>query len=105
MNIKPLFDRVVVKELEAENKTSGGLYLPTSAQEKPCIAKVLAVGEGEVINGVLQEMKVKVGDKIIFAKYSGSEFKLDGQEYIVLKQTDILGILEVATAISSSVGI
>ncbi len=94
MKIKPLFDRVVVKECEADQKTQGGLYLPTNAQEKPCIAKVLAVGEGELVNGKLEPIKVNVGDKILFAKYAGSEFKLNGEEYIVLKQTDILAVLE-----------
>lgn len=94
MKIKPLFDRVVVKELKAEEKTTSGIYLPTSAQEKPCIAEVLYVGEGELINGSLVPLKVKAGDKILFAKYSGSEFKLDNEEFIVLKQTDILAIIE-----------
>ena len=94
MKIKPLFDRVIAKELKAEEKTSGGIYLPVSSQEKPCMAKVLSVGEGELINGKLEPMKVKVGDTILFAKYSGSEFKLENEEYIVLKQTDILAVIE-----------
>ena len=94
MKLKPLFDRVVVKELEKEEKTVGGLYLPESAQEKPCVAEVLAVGDGELVDGKLVPMQVVVGDKILFAKYSGSEFKFEGKEYIVLKQTDILLVFE-----------
>lgn len=94
MKIKPLFDRVLVKECEPEEKTTGGLYIPTSAQEKPCKAKVLAVGEGLLEDGKIVPMKVAVGDIILFAKYSGSEFKIEGQEYIVLKQTDILAVIE-----------
>lgn len=94
MKLKPLFDRVVVKELKAEEKTAGGIYLPPSAQEKPCMAKIIAVGEGEIINGAIVPMKVKVGDTILFAKYAGSDFKIEGEEFIVLKQTDILAIVE-----------
>lgn len=94
MNLKPLFDRVVAIECEAEEKTSGGILIPVSAQEKPCMARVVAVGDGEVVNGQKQPMQVKVNDKILFAKYSGSEIKLDGTTYIVLKQTDILAVVE-----------
>ncbi len=94
MKLIPLFDRVVVKEIKAEEKTSGGIYLPVSSQEKPCMAKIIAVGEGEYVNGEILPMKVKVGDTILYAKYSGSEFKIDGEELVVLKQTDILAIVE-----------
>ena len=95
MNIKPLCDRVVVKSVEAEEKTKNGIILTASAQEKPQIAEVVAVGPGAYDdNGNLIPMEVKVGDKVITSKYSGTEVKMDGTEYTIVKQSDILAIVE-----------
>ena len=95
MNIKPLSDRVVVKSVEAEEKTKTGIFLTASAQEKPQIAEVVAVGPGaRDDNGKLIPMEVKVGDKVITGKYSGTEVKMDGTEYTIVKQSDILAIVD-----------
>lgn len=95
MNIKPLADRVVVQLVEAEEKTKGGILLTPSAQEKPQVAKVIAVGPGARNDkGELIPMEVKVGDKVITSKYSGTEVKMDGSEYNIVKQSDILAIVE-----------
>ncbi|MBQ9784888.1 MAG: co-chaperone GroES [Clostridia bacterium] len=95
MNIKPLSDRVVVKLVEAEEKTKAGILLAASAQEKPQVAEVVAVGPGaRDDNGKLIPMEVKVGDKVITGKYSGTEVKMDGTEYTIVKQSDILAIVE-----------
>ena len=95
MNIKPLSDRVVVKSVEAEEKTKTGIFLTASAQEKPQIAEVVAVGPGaRDDNGKLIPMEVKVGDKVITGKYSGTEVKMDGNEYTIVKQSDILAIVD-----------
>ena len=95
MNIKPLGDRVVVKLVEAEEKTKTGIFLTASAQEKPQVAKVVAVGPGaHTDDGKLIPMEVKVGDKVITGKYSGTEVKMDGVEYTIVKQNDILAIVE-----------
>ena len=95
MNIKPLADRVVVKSVEAEEKTKTGIFLAASAQEKPKVAEVVAVGPGaRDDNGKLIPMEVKVGDKVITGKYSGTEVKMDGTEYTIVKQSDILAIVE-----------
>ncbi len=93
MTIKPLFDKVVVKSIEAEEKTASGIILPGTAQEKPQMAEVVAVGPGGLIAGKDVAMQVKVGDKVLYSKYSGSEFKIDGQEVIILRQSDILAIV------------
>ena len=94
-NIKPLFDNVLVKPLEAETKTSGGIYLPENAKEKPQVAEVMAIGEGmHDQNGKLVPMVVKVGDKVLFSKWGGSEVKVDREEWKLVKQTDILAIVE-----------
>lgn len=92
MNIRPLGDRVVIKKIEAEEKTKSGIVLPTSAQEQPQLAEVLAVGNG-VTEGE-NKVDLKVGDKVIFSKYAGTEIKLDGEEVTILKVTDILGVIE-----------
>ncbi|SHE99123.1 chaperonin GroES [Caldanaerobius fijiensis DSM 17918] len=92
MNIKPLGDRVVIKPIEAE-EVVGGIVLPGTAKEKPQQGEVVAVGTGEYIDGKKVELEVKVGDKVIYSKYAGTEVKLDGQEYLILKQSDILAIL------------
>ncbi len=93
MTIKPLFDKIVVKALEAEEKTASGLYLPTSAQEKPQVAEVVAVGPGGLIDGKEVKMEVKVGDHILYSKYSGSEFKLEDLDVTIIKQSDVLAII------------
>lgn len=94
MNIKPLSDRVVLKHLEAEEKTKGGIILTAGAKEKPQEAEVLAVGPGEMVDGKIVPMQVKVGDKVIYSKYAGTEVKLDGQEYVIVKESDILAVVE-----------
>ncbi len=94
MNIKPLGDRVVIKKLEAEEKTKSGIVLPGAAKEQPQMAEVLAVGPGGMVDGKEVKMELKVGDKIIFSKYSGTEVKLDGEEVTILRQNDILAIVE-----------
>lgn len=95
MNIKPLADRVVVKLVEAEEKTKTGIFLTAASQEKPQVAEVIAVGPGaHTDDGKLIPMDVKVGDKVITGKYSGTEVKMDGQEYTIVKQSDILAIVE-----------
>lgn len=94
MNIKPLGDRIVIKVLEKEEKTKGGIVLPDTAKEKPQKGEVLAVGSGEIIEGKKVPLEVKVGDKIIFSKYAGTEIKLDDEEYLILRQSDVLAILE-----------
>ena len=95
MTIKPLADRVVIKMTEAEETTKGGIILAGSAKEKPQIAEITAVGEGKYDeNGKLVPMTVKVGDKVLISKYAGTEVKIDGVEYTILRQEDILAIVE-----------
>ena len=94
MTIKPLADRVVVKLVEAEEKTKTGIILTASAQEKPQIAEVVAVGPGGIVDGKEVKMTVKKGDKVITGKYSGTEVKCDGVEYTIVRQSDILAIVE-----------
>ena len=94
MNIKPLGDRVVIKNVEAEETTRSGIVLPGSAKEKPQMAEVLAVGPGGNVEGKEITMQVKPGDKVIYSKYAGNEIKLDGKELIIVRQSDILGIVE-----------
>jgi chaperonin GroES len=94
MTLKPLADRVVLKLVAAEEKTKSGLILTASAQEKPQIVEVVAVGPGGLVDGNEVEMIVKAGDKVITAKYAGTEVKADGIEYIIVKQSDILAIVE-----------
>jgi len=95
MNLVPLEDRVVVKLVDREEKTSSGIVLPDTAQEKPQMATVIAAGPGKYdANGKLVPVSVKKDDLVLFAKYSGTEVKLDGEEYLVLRATDILGVLE-----------
>jgi chaperonin GroES len=95
LQLKPLADRVVVKKLDAEEKTSGGIVLPDTAKEKPQQGEVLAVGPGKFDDkGVRQPMEVKVGDKILYAKYSGTEAKILGTEYLILAERDILAVIE-----------
>ena len=94
MKIKPLFDKIVVKALESKEKTASGIVLPQAAQEKPQLAEVIAVGPGGMVDGKQIEMKVKVGDKVLYSKYSGSEFKVDGEIVTIFRQSDILAIVE-----------
>ena len=94
MKLVPLGDRVVLKQLEAEETTKSGIVLPGQAQEKPQQAEVIAVGPGGVVEGKEVKMEVAVGNKVIYSKYSGTEVKLDGEEYIIVKQSDILAIVE-----------
>ena len=94
MKIRPLADRVVVKLTEIEETTSSGIILAAAAKEKPQVAQVLAVGPGGIVDGKEVEMYVKVGDKVITSKYSGTEVKLDKEEYIIVRQSDILAIVE-----------
>ena len=94
MNIKPLGDRVVIKMLECEDTTKSGIILAGTAKEKPQMAQVVAVGPGGMVDGKEIKMTVKVGDKVIAAKYAGTDIKLDGEEYSILRQSDILAIVE-----------
>ncbi|MBR6407972.1 MAG: co-chaperone GroES [Clostridia bacterium] len=94
MSIKPLADRVVIKMIEAEETTKGGIILPGNAKEKPQIAEVLAVGPGGLVDGKEVAMNVKVGDRVITSKYSGTEIKIDSEEYVIVRQSDILAIVE-----------
>ena len=94
MNIKPLADNVVIKATEAEETTKSGIVLTSAAKEKPQIAEVVAVGPGGLVDGKEIKMTVNVGDKVIAAKYSGTEIKIDGEEYTILRQADILAIVE-----------
>jgi len=93
--IRPLQDRVIVKRLKEEEKTKGGLYIPDSAKEKPVEGTVLAVGNGKVNeDGTVRRLDVKEGDRVLFGKYSGTEVKLDGEEHLILREDDILGVIE-----------
>ncbi|SRR5512144_699274 len=95
MKIRPLQDRVIVKRLEEEEKTKGGIIIPDTAKEKPQEGKVIAVGKGKVTeDGKLIPLDVKAGDKILFGKYSGTEIKIDGEEHLIMREEDILGIIE-----------
>ena len=94
MNIRPLADRIVIKMVEAEETTKSGIILAGTAKEKPQVAEVLAVGPGGVVDGKEIKMELKVGDKVLMSKYAGTEIKLDGQEYTILRQSDVLAIVE-----------
>ena len=94
MNLKPLGDRVVLKQLEAEEKTKSGIVLPNQAKERPQEAEVVAVGPGGVVDGKEVTMQVKVGQTVIYSKYAGTEVKLEDETYIIVKQSDILAIVE-----------
>ena len=93
MKVKPLHDRVVVKAAELEEMSKGGIILPDTAKEKPQQGEVIAVGPGKTENGVLVEPQVKKGDKVLYGKYSGTEVNVDGQEYLIVRESDILAIL------------
>jgi chaperonin GroES len=95
MNIRPLHDRVVVKRVEEDKTSAGGIVIPDSATEKPIEGEVIAVGNGKILDsGEVRALDVKKGDKILFGKYSGTEVKVDGEEYLVMREDDIMGIIE-----------
>jgi chaperonin GroES len=95
MKIRPLHDRIIVKRLEEEEKTKGGIIIPDSAKEKPMEGKVIAVGNGKKTEeGKIVKMDVKAGDKVLFSKYAGTEIKIDGVEHLIMREDDILGIIE-----------
>jgi chaperonin GroES len=95
MKIRPLYDRILVKRLEEQGKTAGGLYIPDTAKEKPMEALVVAVGNGKIQeNGSLRKLEIKAGDKILFSKYSGNDIKIDGAEHLILREDDVLAVLD-----------
>jgi len=95
MNIRPLHDRIIVERLEEETTTAGGIIIPDSAKEKPQQGKIIAVGKGKSTeDGKLLPLDVKVGDKVLFGKYSGTEIKIEGKEYLMMREDDILGVVE-----------
>ena len=94
MKSRPLADRVVIKKVEAEEKTASGIVLPGAAKEQPQIAEVVEVGPGGIVEGKEIKMELTVGDKVIFQKYSGTEVKIEGQEYTILRQSDVLAVIE-----------
>lgn len=95
MKLRPLHDRVIVERLEGEEKTKGGIIIPDTAKEKPQEGKVIAVGNGKILNdGKVATLNVKVGDKILFSKYSGSDIKIDGKDHLIIREDDILAVVE-----------
>ena len=95
MKIRPLHDRIIVRRLEEEEKSKGGIIIPDAAKEKPMEGEVIAVGKGKVLDdGTVAPMEVKEGDKILFSKYAGTEVKIEGEEYLIMREDDILGIIE-----------
>ena len=94
MQVKPLFDKVVIKAIEANETTASGIVLPGAAQEKPQLAEVVAVGPGGTVDGKEVVMQVKPGDKVLYSKYAGSEFKIDGNDFVIVRQADILAVVD-----------
>jgi chaperonin GroES len=95
MKIRPLQDRVIVKRVEEEEKTKGGIIIPDTAKEKPMEGKVIAVGKGKVLeDGKIHPLDLKAGDRVLFGKYSGTEVKIDGEEHLIMREDDILGVIE-----------
>jgi len=95
MKIRPLYDRILVKRIEEQSKTAGGLFIPDTAKEKPMEAMVVAVGNGKIQeDGSLRKLEVKAGDKILYSKYSGNEIKIDGTDHLILREDDILAVLD-----------
>ena len=95
MNIRPLHDRVIVKRTEEDKKSPGGIVIPDSAAEKPIQGEIIAVGNGKILeNGEVRALEVKKGDKVLFGKYSGTEVKVGGEDYLVLREDDIMGVIE-----------
>ena len=105
MNIRPLYDRIVVKRIEEQETTRSGIIIPDSAQEKPQEAEVIAVGNGKRLDdGKLVPLDVKVGDRILFGKYSGNDIRLDGEEYLIMREEDVLGVLDAAPKARKTAG-
>lgn len=95
MNIRPLHDRIIVERLEEETKTAGGLIIPDTAKEKPQQGRIVAVGKGKMTEeGKVMALDVKVGDKVLFGKYAGNEIKIEGKEYLMMREDDVLGVVE-----------
>jgi chaperonin GroES len=95
MNIRPLHDRVIVRRMEEERLSAGGIVIPDSAAEKPIRGEVLAVGKGKLLdNGEIRVLELKVGDKVLFGKYSGTEVKIDGEQILVMREEDVMGVIE-----------
>jgi chaperonin GroES len=95
MKIRPLQDRVIVRRIKEEDKTKGGLYIPDTAKEKPAEGTIIAVGNGKILeDGTVRKLDVKEGDRVLFGKYSGNEVKIDGEEHLILREDEILGVLE-----------
>lgn len=95
MNLRPMHDRIIVKRLEEEGKTAGGIFIPETAKEKPMRGEVVAVGKGKVTeDGKVLPLDVKKGDQVLFGKYAGTEVKIDGDEYLIMREDDILGVVE-----------
>ncbi len=95
MKIRPLHDRIIVKRVEEEERTKGGIIIPDTAKEKPMEGKVIAVGKGKVLDdGKIQPLDVKVGDRVLFGKYAGTEVKIEGEEHLIMREDDILGVIE-----------
>lgn len=94
MKIKPLHDRVLIKRISEEEKTKGGIIIPDTAKEKPMEGKIVAVGSGKVVDGKNHPLQVKAGDRVLFAKYAGTEIKIEGEEHLILSEDEILGIVE-----------
>lgn len=97
MNVRPLHDRIVIKRIEDKETVKGGIIIPDTAKEKPQEAEVMAVGKGKREKGELIALDVKVGDRILFGKYSGTEIKLDNQEYLIIREDEVLGVIEHAS--------
>lgn len=94
MKIKPLHDRVLIKRISEEEKTKGGIIIPDTAKEKPMEGKIVAVGSGKIVDGKTVALQVKTGDRVLFAKYAGTEIKIEGEEHLILSEEEILGIVE-----------
>ena len=95
MNIRPLYDRIVVKRIEQQESMQGGLYIPDTAKEKPQEGEIIAAGKGKRLeDGTVVPLDVKAGDRVLFGKYTGNEIKIDGQEYLIMREDDVLGVLE-----------
>ena len=103
MKLRPLYDRLVIKRVEEQETVKGGIIIPDSAKEKPQEGQVMAVGNGKRLeNGTLVALDVKVGDRILFGKYSGSEIKLDGEEFIIMREDEVLGVLDAAPKVAKA---
>ncbi len=95
MTIRPLHDRILVKRLQEQDRTAGGLYIPDTAKEKPIQAKVIAVGNGKILeDGTVRKLEVKAGDTVLFGKYTGNDIKIDGEDHLILREDDVLAVIE-----------